>query len=82
MLTKSAKMPVQWQSHMTQSLWHYELLSEAASDTILTIQYTKTEANSLENAGCPITWPDTVVKNKNLSQLNQILIQLNHIKYF
>jgi hypothetical protein len=43
---------------MTQSLWHYELLSEAASDTILTIQYKKMEANSLlcsENTGWPTT---------------------------
>jgi Tfp pilus assembly pilus retraction ATPase PilT len=37
---------------------HYKLLSEAPSDTILTIQYKKTEANSLsrsENTGWPTT---------------------------
>jgi hypothetical protein len=62
-------------SHMTQSPWHYKLLSEAASDTILTIQYKKTEANSLscsENTGWPITWPDTVEGFIYFSKLDKI----------
>ena len=58
--------------YTTQSLGHYELLSEAASDTILTMQYKKTEANTLlcsENTAWPTTkggpLPDLTTQSPN-----------------